>query len=93
LKLNSHAWGEMHGGWPPPSARAAQADFHYARGAVPAAFKGYVRSRDYCTSPRQVVDMCLAVIRCAVENGGFVHVSNYVSKARACGRDRVFQSL
>jgi COP9 signalosome complex subunit 1 len=50
---------------------------------VPAAFKGYVRSRDYCTSPRQVVDMCLAVIRCAVENGGFVHVSNYVSKARA----------
>ena len=29
----------------------------------------------------QVVDMCLAVIRCAVENGTFVHVNNYVSKA------------
>lgn len=60
---------------------ARQADFHYARGAVQTAFKGYVRSRDYCTSPRQVVDMCLAVIRCAVENGAFVHVNNYVSKA------------
>ncbi|KAK9832518.1 hypothetical protein WJX81_004497 [Elliptochloris bilobata] len=57
------------------------ADFHYARGAVQSAFKCYVRSRDYCTSPRQVTDMCLAVIRCAVENSAFVHVNNYVSKA------------
>ena len=27
--------------------------------------------------------MCLAVIRCAVENNAFVHVNNYVSKARS----------
>lgn len=31
----------------------------------------------------QVTDMCLAVIRCAVENNAFVHVNNYVSKARS----------
>lgn len=34
-----------------------QADFHYARGAIQAAFKCYVRSRDYCTSPRQVAPL------------------------------------
>ena len=36
-----------------------QADFHYARGAIQAAFKCYVRSRDYCTSPRQVAPLGL----------------------------------
>ena len=38
-----------------------QADFHYARGAIQAAFKCYVRSRDYCTSPRQVAPLGLGL--------------------------------
>lgn len=43
------------------------------------AFKCYVRTRDYCTTSRHVVAMCLAVIRTALELGNFVHVANYVS--------------
>ena len=41
------------------------------------------RPADEAFGCRQVTDMCLAVIRCAVENNAFVHVNNYVSKARA----------
>jgi hypothetical protein len=47
------------------------------------AFKCYVRTRDYCTTPRHVLAMCLNVIRCAVEMGNFLHVANYVGKAEA----------
>ena len=44
------------------------------------AFKSYVRSRDYCTTAKHVINMCLSVIRCAVELGNFVHVNTYVAK-------------
>jgi hypothetical protein len=47
------------------------------------AFKCYVRTRDYCTTPRHVLAMCLNIIRCAVEMGNFLHVANYVGKAEA----------
>ena len=30
------------------------------------AFKSYVRTRDYCTTPKHITDMCLAVIKCAI---------------------------
>jgi COP9 signalosome complex subunit 1 len=42
-----------------------------------------VRTRDYCTTPRHVLAMCLNVIRCAVEMGNFLHVANYVAKAES----------
>ena len=45
------------------------------------AFKSYVRTRDYCTTSKQVVNMCLAVIKCAIELGNFTHVSAYMAKA------------
>lgn len=44
------------------------------------AFKSYVRSRDYCTTAKHVINMCLSVIRCSVELGNFVHVNTYVAK-------------
>lgn len=40
-----------------------------------------MRSRDYCTTSRHVVSMCLSVVRTALELGNFVHVANYVAKA------------
>ncbi|KIY96361.1 COP9 signalosome complex subunit 1, partial [Monoraphidium neglectum] len=58
-------------------------DFYYNRGSLSDAFKCYVRTRDYCTTPRHVLAMCLNVIRCAVEMGNFLHVANYVGKAEA----------
>jgi COP9 signalosome complex subunit 1 len=45
------------------------------------AFKAYVRARDYCTTSRHILTLCLSVIRTAIEMGNFVHVTNYVSKA------------
>jgi COP9 signalosome complex subunit 1 len=40
-----------------------------------------VRTRDYCTTPRHIVAMCLNVIRVSVESENFAHVQNYVQKA------------
>jgi COP9 signalosome complex subunit 1 len=56
-------------------------DFYYARGALQEAFKCHVRARDYCTTPRHILGMCLNVVRTACDMGNFVHVANYVSKA------------
>jgi len=56
-------------------------DFHYARGDLQQAFKCYVRTRDYCTTSKHIIAMCLNVILVSIELGHFVHVSNYVSKA------------
>lgn len=44
------------------------------------AFKSYVRTRDYCTTSKHVINMCLAVIKCAIEIGNYVHVNSYVAK-------------
>ena len=56
-------------------------DFHSARGDFVTALKCYVRTRDYCTTPRHVVNMCLNVIRVSVESENFAQVQNYVAKA------------
>lgn len=45
------------------------------------AFKSYVRTRDYCTTGRHVIQMCLNVIKVSIELGNYVHVNNYISKA------------
>lgn len=45
------------------------------------AFTCYVRTRDYCTSPKHILDMCLAVIKVSIELGNYVNVSTYVQKA------------
>lgn len=47
------------------------------------AFKCYVRARDYCTSPRHILNLCLSVIRVSVEMNNYLHVANYVSKAES----------
>jgi len=56
-------------------------DFHYGRGDLQHAFKCYVRTRDYCTTSKHIISMCLNVILVSIELGHFVHVCNYVSKA------------
>ncbi|EFJ08729.1 hypothetical protein SELMODRAFT_235966 [Selaginella moellendorffii] len=56
-------------------------DFFYSRGDLQQAFKCYVRTRDYCTTSKHIIAMCLNVILVSIELGHFVHVSNYVSKA------------
>lgn len=46
-----------------------------------AAFTSYVRTRDYCSTPKHILAMCLNVIKVSIEMGNYVHVSNYVQKA------------
>lgn len=56
-------------------------DFYYAHGQLSDAFKNYIRTRDYCTTSKHVVQMCMNVILVSIELGQFAHVTNYVSKA------------
>ncbi|XP_039000425.1 COP9 signalosome complex subunit 1-like isoform X1 [Hibiscus syriacus] len=56
-------------------------DFYYAHGALGDAFKSYVRTRDYCTTSKHIIQMCLSAILVSIEMGQFTHVTSYVSKA------------
>jgi len=56
-------------------------DFHYSRGDLNAALKCYVRTRDYCTTSKHIIQMCLNVIKVSIELGNYAHVVNYVAKA------------
>ncbi|XVF79985.1 hypothetical protein PTKIN_Ptkin15bG0034200 [Pterospermum kingtungense] len=56
-------------------------DFYYAHGALGDAFKSYVRTRDYCTTSKHIIQMCLSAILVSIEMGQFTHVTSYISKA------------
>lgn len=56
-------------------------DFFYAHGALGDAFKHYVRTRDYCTTSKHIIHMCMSAILVSIEMGQFTHVTSYVSKA------------
>jgi len=58
-------------------------DFHRSRGDFAAALKCYVRARDYCTTSKHTISMCLNVIQVSIHMGNYAHVSNYVSKVEA----------
>ncbi|XP_015789358.1 COP9 signalosome complex subunit 1 [Tetranychus urticae] len=55
---------------------------HYLKlGDISNALKCYSRSRDYCTSGKHVVNMCLNVIKVSIYAQNWNHVMSYVSKA------------
>jgi len=56
-------------------------DFYYAHGQLGEAFKSYVRTRDYCTTSKHIIHMCMSAILVSIEMGQFPHVTSYVSKA------------
>ncbi|KMS99885.1 hypothetical protein BVRB_1g017340 isoform B [Beta vulgaris subsp. vulgaris] len=56
-------------------------DFYYAHGQLGDAFKSYVRMRDYYTTGKHIVTMCLNAILVSIEMGQFSHVTSYISKA------------
>ncbi|KAG8363345.1 hypothetical protein BUALT_Bualt19G0012800 [Buddleja alternifolia] len=56
-------------------------DFYYAHGQLGEAFKNYIRTRDYCTTTKHIIYMCLNAILVSIEMGQFTHVASYVSKA------------
>ncbi|KAL3649528.1 COP9/signalosome complex subunit Csn1 [Castilleja foliolosa] len=56
-------------------------EFYYAHGQLGEAFKNFVRTRDYCTTSKHIIQMCLHAILVSIEMGQFTHVTSYVSKA------------
>ncbi|KAL6495461.1 COP9/signalosome complex subunit Csn1 [Orobanche gracilis] len=56
-------------------------EFYYAHGQFGEAFKNFVRTRDYCTTSKHIIQMCLHAILVSIEMGQFTHVTSYVSKA------------
>jgi COP9 signalosome complex subunit 1 len=58
-------------------------DLLYSRGEIIEAFRQYLRTRDYCTTPQQTVEMCIKVVTCALEMKNYLHVNTYVQKAEA----------
>lgn len=57
---------------------------HYLQcGDLSNALKCYSRARDYCTSGKHVVNMCLNVIKVSVYLENWSHVLSYVSKAES----------
>ncbi|XP_022908373.1 COP9 signalosome complex subunit 1 [Onthophagus taurus] len=56
-------------------------DHYLDYGDLSNALKCYSRSRDYCTSGKHVVNMCLNVIKVSVYLQNWSHVLSYVSKA------------
>lgn len=66
------------------SVRRGQDDLgnHYLHcGDLPMALKSYSRARDYCTSGKHVVSMCMNVIKVSIYLRNWAHVLSYVSKA------------
>ncbi|XP_068315588.1 COP9 signalosome complex subunit 1-like [Pyrus communis] len=56
-------------------------DFYYAHGQLGDAFKNYVRTRDYCTTSKHIVHMCMSSTLVSIEMGQFTHVTSYITKA------------
>jgi len=56
-------------------------DYYYNRGDLNSSLKCYVRTRDYCTTSKHIIQMCMNVIKVSIEMGNYAHVVNYISKA------------
>lgn len=56
-------------------------DHYLSCGDLSNALKCYSRARDYCTSGKHVVNMCLNVIKVSIYIRNWTHVISYVSKA------------
>jgi len=58
-------------------------DHYLDCGDLSNALKCYSRARDYCTTGRHVINMCVNVIRVSVYLQNWSHVTSYVNKAMA----------
>ncbi|XP_073836584.1 COP9 signalosome subunit 1b [Musca autumnalis] len=58
-------------------------DHYLSCGDLSNALKCYSRARDYCTSGKDVVNMCLNVIKVSLYLQNWSHVLSYVSKAES----------
>ncbi|ORZ29040.1 26S proteasome subunit RPN7-domain-containing protein [Lobosporangium transversale] len=54
---------------------------YYDCGDLASAHRCYSRTRDYCTTSKHIIELCMNVIKVSIELGNFPHVSTYVVKA------------
>ncbi|KAI7827572.1 26S proteasome subunit RPN7-domain-containing protein [Gamsiella multidivaricata] len=56
---------------------------YYACGDLTSAHRSYSRTRDYCTTSKHIIELCMNVIKVSIELGNFPHVLTYVVKAES----------
>ncbi|KAG0349349.1 cop9 signalosome complex subunit [Podila humilis] len=56
---------------------------YYECGDLTGAHRSYSRTRDYCTTPKHILELCMNVIKVSIELGNFPHVLTYVVKAES----------
>lgn len=54
----------------------------YTAGDLAAAFKAYSRMRDYCTTPKHMLDMSLNLVMICIEQNSYISVTANVAKIR-----------
>lgn len=55
-------------------------DFYYELGNLPAALESFAHARDYCTTDKHIIEMCLNVSKVALHMRNFGYVTNYLTK-------------
>lgn len=63
------------------ASAVALGDWHARRGEPQAALRSFLRARDYCSTPRDVAEVCLRAASTAAAAGSWAHVSSYASRA------------
>ncbi|TGZ85669.1 PCI-domain-containing protein [Ascodesmis nigricans] len=63
-----------------------QGNHFYACGDLIGAHKAYGKMRDFCTAPKHIVDMSLALIKVSIEQNNFPAVNSHVAKIRTLTR-------
>ncbi|KAG0046274.1 hypothetical protein BGZ83_008532 [Gryganskiella cystojenkinii] len=56
---------------------------YYACGDLTSAHRCYARTRDYCTTSKHIIELCMNVIKVSIELGNFTHVLTYVVKGES----------
>uniref|UniRef100_A0AAV1T0J1 PCI domain-containing protein n=1 Tax=Peronospora matthiolae TaxID=2874970 RepID=A0AAV1T0J1_9STRA len=54
--------------------------FYFELGDLPSALKSFAQARDYCTTDKHIIEMCLNVSKVALHMRNFGHVTNYLTK-------------
>ncbi|KAI9204230.1 putative cop9 signalosome complex subunit [Polychytrium aggregatum] len=55
----------------------------YECGDLVGALRNYNKTRDYCTTAKHIIEMCMNVIKVCIELGSYSHIPSYIAKAEA----------
>lgn len=66
-------------------------EFYYQLGDLPAALKSFAQARDYCTTDKHIIEMCLNVSKVSLSRDGYLRhlllVTNVLCDVRICVPD------